>query len=383
MTDQNLKTIEDRYQLGTYGKLPIAIDRGSGCYVFDSDGQRYLDYYGGHCVASTGHCHPRVVEAVRKQAGELFFYSNAAYSSIRAQASQLLIETCGEPYYQAFYVNSGAEANENAIKLARALTGRTEVISMENAFHGRTYGALSATGIKHHREYLNTPVPGHTILPYDAVADAVSDQTAAVLVEPIQSMGGVFEIPITTLQAIRRACAAHGTLLIFDEIQTGVGRTGEFLFSRKSGIFPELVTLAKGIGSGYPAGILLVTEAISKQVKFGDLGSTFGGSSLACAAIKATLEVIRDEGLTENASKIGSYLKSQLLSLESVEEVRGCGLLLGVRFKNLTAREVQQKLMAAYILAGTSSDPGILRLMPPLTLSQGEADIFLDTVRSL
>lgn len=377
------RELEDRYLLPTYSKLPISIERGEGCYVYDADGKEYLDMYSGHCVTSTGHCHPEVVSAIQQQAARLIFYSNATYNSARAKAVAKLIEMCGHSYHQAFFVNSGAEANENAIKLARTLTGRREIVSTEGAFHGRTYGSLSATGIKHYREYLNTPVPDHTIVPIDQVAEAVSDTTAAVILEPIQSMAGVVEISEKELRAIDKACEDNDALLIFDEIQTGIGRTGSFLYSQQSGVVPHVTTLAKGIASGYSVGAVVLTEELAAKVKVGDLGSTFGGSPLGCAAIQATLEVIESERLVENAAAVGVFLSKRLMELEETEEVRGRGLLIGLKMKNRTAKEIQQALLQKGILTGGSSDPQILRLMPALTLSLEQAAQFLETLKSL
>jgi acetylornithine aminotransferase/acetylornithine/N-succinyldiaminopimelate aminotransferase len=377
------KQLEDRYQLDTYAKLPISVEKGRGCSVFDEKGTEYLDLYGGHCVCSTGHCHPKVVAAIQQQTAELIFYSNATYNSVRGRALAKLAQFCEPAKYRAFLANSGAEANENAIKMARALTGRTVVLSTENAFHGRTYGSLSATGIQKYRDYLNTPVPSHSALPIEEVPRAVNEETAAVLIEPIQSMSGVVESSIETLKEIEGACRENGALLIFDEIQTGIGRTGSFLFSQQLGISPDLTSLAKGVASGYPAAALLVSESISPQVKRGDLGSTFGGNPVACAAMLATLNVLEEEDLLSNAAVIGSYLKRKLRELDRVKEVRGRGLLLGIGFKDYTAREVQAHLIKNHILAGTSNNPEILRLMPPLTLSHENADQFIEVLREL
>jgi acetylornithine/N-succinyldiaminopimelate aminotransferase len=374
---------EDRYQLNVYAKLPIVIDRGRGCYVFDQQGRRFLDLYAGHAVTSTGHCHPKVVEAVSRQLHELIFYSNATYSSVRARAAETLIRL-SEPYHQAFFVNSGAEANENAIKLARALTGRTEVISCQGSFHGRTYGSLSATGIDHYREFLNTPVPNHTILRASDIAERVSTSTAAVLVEPIQSMGGVVVIPVDTLREIERACHDKGALLIFDEIQTGVGRTGgSFLYSQKLGIRPGLTTLAKGIASGYPAGALLLMQDLAAQVKKGDLGTTFGGSPAACAAILATLTVIEEDQLLQNVTDVSNYLLQELKRVPNLREVRGEGFLIGLSLNDRTAKQTQKGLLEQGILTGTSYDPDVLRVMPALTLGRSEVDEFVGGMQSI
>ncbi|MEE8161638.1 MAG: aminotransferase class III-fold pyridoxal phosphate-dependent enzyme [Acidobacteriota bacterium] len=381
---ESIQRDEDRYQLQTYSKLPIAVERGRGCYVYDQHDQQYLDFYSGHAVASTGHCHPHVVAAIQEQASRLIFYSNATYNGIRAAAVKHLLHMVGSPYHQVFLANSGSEANENAIKLARAFTGRQQVISLSGSFHGRTYGSLSSTGIPKYLEYLNTPVPGHLILPVEKVAGRISQQTAAVLLEPIQSMGGVLEISAQHLQQIYQACQEQQALLIFDEVQTGAARTGSYLYAGRQDIFPDMVSLAKGVASGFPAAALLVTKPLAASVKSGDLGATFGGGPLACAALKATLEVIEKEKLAENAKRMGLYLKQALSGLPAVEEIRGQGLLLGLKLaRPHQAKDLQKALFERHILTGSSNDPQVLRLMPPLTMSSEEADLFLKTMESI
>ncbi len=381
----NTRADEDRYQLKTYAKWPISLERGEGCYVFDSDGRRYLDLYGGHAVVATGHCHPKIVRAIQEQAAQFIFYSNVVYNSVRSRAVRKLVEAAGRPYYQAFLANSGSEANENAIKLARALTGRTEVISLEGSFHGRTYGSLSATGIAKYSAYLNTPVPDHRIVAAQAAAGAISDKTAALLVEPIQSLGGINVIPGELLAEMSHACSNHGALLIFDEVQVGIGRTGTFLYSGINNVYPDMVTLAKGIASGFPASALLLTEPVARVVKSGDLGTTFGGGPLACACMEATLDFIREENVLENVRRVSSHVRTELSRLPMVEEVRGAGLLLGVRFAGpwASAKSVQLALQAKGVLTGTSDDPSILRLMPPLIITEAEIDSFITTLVGL
>ncbi len=381
----NTRADEDRYQLKTYAKWPISLERGEGCYVYDSDGKRYLDLYGGHAVVVSGHCHPKVVRAIQEQAAQFIFYSNVVYNSVRSRAARKLIESAGRPYYQVFLANSGSEANENAIKLARALTGRTEVISLEGSFHGRTYGSLSATGIAKYSAYLNTPVPGHRIVAAQAAAGAVSDKTAALLVEPIQSLGGINVIPPDLLAEMSHACSNHGAFLIFDEVQVGIGRTGRFLYSGINNVYPDMVTLAKGIASGFPASALLLTEPVARAVKSGDLGTTFGGGPLACACMEATLDLIQEEDVLGNVRRVASHVRTELSRLPIVEEVRGVGLLLGVRFGGpwATAKSVQVALQAKGILSGTSDDPSILRLMPPLIITEADIDSFIATLAGL
>ncbi len=384
-TYTDTKADEDRYQLKTYAKWPISLERGEGCYVYDSDGKRYLDLYGGHAVVVSGHCHPKIVRAIQEQAAQFIFYSNVVYNSVRSRAVRKLVEAAGPPYYQVFLANSGSEANENAIKLARALTGRTEVISLEGSFHGRTYGSLSATGIAKYSAYLNTPVPDHRIVAAQAAAGAVSDKTAALLVEPIQSLGGINVIPTELLAEMSHACSNHGAFLIFDEVQVGIGRTGRFLYSGINNVYPDMVTLAKGIASGFPASALLLTEPVARVVKSGDLGTTFGGGPLACACMEATLDLIREEDVLENVRKVSSHVRTELSRLPMVEEVRGAGLLLGVRFAGpwASAKSVQLALQAKGVLTGTSDDPSILRLMPPLIITEAEIDSFIATLAGL
>lgn len=381
MNNKQLKEQEDRYQLPTYGKFPFFIEKGEGCYVFDEAGNKYLDFYGAHAVASTGHCHPRVVTAIQKQAAQLIFYSNVSYNSTRARAVAKLLELAGPPYYQAFLVNSGSEANENALKLARAITGRREIISLTGSFHGRSYGSLSATGISNYREYLNTPVPMHRVVAKEEVVENISRKTAAVLIEPIQSMGGVEEIRSDLLKDIQKACQMNGCLMIFDEVQTGVARTGSFLYSGHEGIYPEIVSLAKGIASGFPAGAILVIQDLAVDVRNGDLGSTFGGGPLSCAAMEATLEIIDSENLIENAAQMGDYLRKCLMEVPIVEDVLGKGLLVGVKITDgLTTKEVQGLLLKQRILAGSSINPQVLRMMPPLTITAKEVDLFVEAM---
>lgn len=384
MVNENICSDEDRYQLQTYGKFPISIDSAKGCYVYDENGEKYLDFYSGHAVTSTGHCHPHVVDAIQQQASRLLFYSNVVYSEVRARAAKKLVEMAGPPYYQAFFVNSGSEANENAIKLARAVTERREIISTVGSFHGRTYGALSSTGIPEYAKYLNTPVPMHRVLPIEDIPKSVSMDTAAVLIEPIQSMAGIKEIPLIALKEIAEACSKNGTPLIFDEVQTGAARTGSFLFSGQDDVYADIVTLAKGIASGFPAGALLLTEVLAKKVQKGDLGTTFGGGPLACAALEATLAVIDKEGLAANASRKGAHLTQALSTIPGILEVRGRGLLLGLKSKaGRTAKDLQKSLFDQGILTGTSHDPQVLRLMPPLILDQVEADIFVEALKRI
>jgi acetylornithine/N-succinyldiaminopimelate aminotransferase len=377
---KNIIDIEEQYQVATYKKFPFVVERGEDVWVYTSSGEKYLDLYGGHAVVSTGHSHPRVVKAIANQAGRLIFYSNLVYNDTRARAAQQLVEIAPDAFTKVFFVNSGTEANENAIKIARKLTGRIKVISFEGSFHGRTPGSIAATGLPKYREGIKPMLEGHVYAPFgDAVAieKLVDDDTAAIILEPIQSMGGVRMAEPEFYQALRRICDKSGAMLIYDEVQTGMGRTGEYFFAGRFGVNPDMVTLAKGIASGIPMGAVLMTEAIAGEIHSGDLGTTFGGGPIACAALEATLEVMRDEKLLENVRTNFEYLSEELTKLDFVEEVRGLGYLLGIRFKNGNAKPYQQALLEKKIITGVADDISVLRLLPPLTLKRLEIELFL------
>jgi len=370
--------VESRYQLPTYKKLPLVLERGEGVYVFDGQGQRYLDLYGGHAVASTGHSHPKVARAIAQQAERLIFYSNVVYSPVRAEAASRLVRAAGEPYHQVFFVNSGAEANEAALRIARRATGRKKVVALEGSFHGRTLGAASVTGLGKYRPA--GPTPDVEFVPSGEAAaaeKAIDGETAAVILEPIQSMAGVREPTPDYFQTLGRATRRAGAFLVFDEVQTGGGRMGSYLYSGLHGVSADLVTLAKGIASGVPMGAVLVTREVAATVESGDLGSTFGGGPLAAAALVATLEVVESERLLSRARETSAWLCSRLAEMRGVEEVRGRGLLLGLKLVR-PAAEVQKKLLERHIITGTSDDPAVLRLLPPLTLQVEEVQPFVD-----
>jgi len=383
---QNLIDIEEEYQVATYKKFPFVIERGEDVWVYTSTGEKYLDLYGGHAVVSTGHSHPRVVQAIKDQAERLIFYSNLVYNDARARAAKTLVETAPEPLGKAFFVNSGTEANENAMKIARMLTGREKIISFEGAFHGRTPGSVSATGIVKYRENVSPLLEGHVYAEFgsiDSVNGLLDDETAAVILEPIQSMGGVRMAGPEFYQALRARCDDVNAMLIYDEVQTGMGRTGEFFFAGRYDVVPDMIALAKGIASGVPMGAVLMTDAIAGEIKTGDLGTTFGGGPLACAALEATVDVIRDERLLENVRENSEYLLVELRKMLLVEEVRGLGYLIGIKFPSDTAKSVQQGLLEKKIITGLSEDPDVLRLLPPLTLRRAEIDLFLDELSGL
>jgi acetylornithine/succinyldiaminopimelate/putrescine aminotransferase len=381
MTD-TVMSIEDSLQLQTYRKFPMVVERGEDVWIYTDQGERFLDLYGGHAVAVTGHSHPLLVEALRSQAEKLVFYSNLVYSPVRAEACEALAGISPPGLKKVFFVNSGAEANENAIKLARKTTGRPQIISFQGGFHGRTAGALSATGMEKLRTGVGPLVPGHSFAPFgdlEAVSNLVDDQTAGILLEPIQSMAGVRTASPEFYQGLRQLCDDSGAVLIYDEVQTGMGRTGEYFFAPRHGVTPDILTLAKGLASGIPMGAVLVSDEIGSQVHFGDLGSTFGGSPLACAALKATVEILREEQLLENVRTQFEYLKERIRGVDSVEEVLGLGYLLGLKLKR-PASELQKFLLNHRIICGLSADPRVLRLLPPLTLRRHSVDCFLQVL---
>ena len=377
-TDE-IRAIEDACQVPTYAKLPIALVRGEGSWVWDADGTRYLDLYGGHAVAITGHCHPRVVAALRAQAGRLLFFSNVVYNDVRAAAAKALTAIAPEGLRSVFLCNSGAEANETALKIARKHTGRMRVVSMHEGFHGRTLGALGATGMPSYRDPAY-PIPtAHSYVPYgdvEALRAAMGDDVAAVMLEPIPSMGGIHVADDAWFQALRSLCDEHGALLVFDEVQTGFGRTGRMWFGEHVGVTPDLITSAKGIASGFPAGVTFVREDLAARVQPGEQGTTFGGGPMASAAIAATVRTLLEEDLPGNAARVGAALREALLAHPAVTAVTGRGLLFGFELDR-PAKPVVRALVGEGILCGGSSRPNQIRLLPPLTLTEDEALLLL------
>ena len=368
---------EDAFLLPTYAKYPISIERGEGSWVWDSDGNRYLDLWGGHAVALLGHAPEPVVRAIQAQAARLLFYSNVAYSQVRASAAAQLVELCGMPGARVFFCNSGAEANENAMRVARLATGRAKIVATRGAFHGRTAGALAATGIEHYthdRRGMGGDVQHVPFNDAEAADAAIDHDTAGVLVEPIQSMAGVIEPEPGYLQALEHLCRARGALLLFDEVQTGLGRVGAPTAAQAYGVHADVLSFAKGIGSGVPCGAIVVGAATGAHVRNGDLGSTFGGGPLACAAVDATLDVIRSWSLWTRATEIEQQIRSTFRH-PALVGIRGRGLLLGLVLSR-PARPVRDALLERRILVGTAEDPHVLRILPPLTLEASEVDVF-------
>ena len=377
---------EEQFQLATYKKMSIAVERGEGVWIYTSDGEKYLDLYGGHAVAGTGHCHPHVVKAIREQSEQLLFYSNLVYSSTRARAAEKLVSLAPATLTKAFFCNSGTEANENAMRMARMATAREQIITFSGGFHGRTADAISATFLGKYREIGRPNVPGHLQAEFGDIESvrALADETvAAIMLEPIQSMAGVRMADPGFYRALRELCDERGIVLIYDEVQTGVGRTGEWFFAGSAfgdGVVPDVITLAKALGSGIPVGACLVTGEIANRIKENDLGTTFGGGMLAMAAVTATLEAIETDGMLENVRTVETYLRERLREVEQVVAVHGRGFLLGIEFADKAA-PVHQKLLEQKIITGTSSNPNVLRLLPPLCLQTAEVDVFVEALK--
>ena len=314
MQFSDIKTLEDNFQLATYIKMEIAVERGEGSWVWTSDGEKYLDLYGGHAVCATGHSHPHVVKAIKDQAEKMLFYSNLVYSEIRGRAAEKLVSVAPSSLTQAFFCNSGTEANENAMRMARMVTGREKIVSFSGGFHGRTADSISATFLGKYREIGKPNVPHHAEAEFssiESVKAVIDDETAGVIIEPIQSMSGVREASPEFFVELRRICDENGAVLIFDEVQTGIGRTGNWFFAGSDlagGAEPDIITLAKSLGSGVPVGACIVNERVSSKIKLNDLGTTFGGGMIAMAAVLATLEAIEQDGMIENARAVEQAL---------------------------------------------------------------------------
>jgi acetylornithine/succinyldiaminopimelate/putrescine aminotransferase len=385
---ESIAAAEDRFQVATYKKMPVALERGQGVWVYTSDGEKYLDLYGGHAVAATGHCHPHVVVAIREQSEKLLFYSNLVYSEIRAQAAEKLVSIAPPSLTKAFFCNSGTEANENAMRMARMATGREKIVTFTGGFHGRTADAISATFLGKYRELGRPNVPGHIEAAFGDIESvrAVADETvAAIMLEPIQSMAGVRMAEPEFYLALRELCDERGIVLIYDEVQTGIGRTGEWFFAGSEAggcVVPDIITLAKALGSGVPVGACLVTAAIATPINNNDLGTTFGGGMLAMAAMKATLEAIEADGMMQNVSEVEQHLRTRLAEISQVTKVSGRGFLLGIEFA-MPAAPIHQGLLDRRIITGTASDPRVLRLLPPLCLKNTEADEFVDALKTI
>jgi acetylornithine/succinyldiaminopimelate/putrescine aminotransferase len=365
--------------LEVYAHMPVRPVMGAGSWLVDENGERWLDAYGGHAVSSTGHSHPMVVAAIAEQAARLLFYSSAVPLAVREELAEALVARAPRPLDRVFFCNSGAEANENALHLARRWTGRQDVVTVTGGWHGRTVATLACCdGERYEAGAARAGMPLSRRARFNDVDDlrrVVGAGAAAVLLEPVQGMSGARTATREFLEAAREVCDATRTALVFDEVQCGVGRCGAFTAAEATGVTPDIITMAKGLGSGLPVAAMLSRPSLTSVLGLGDLGSTFGGGPVPCAAALATLQVIDAEGLIENAMAVGDYLRAGATGL-GVTRVHGRGLLLGLELDR-PAREVQQALFERRILTGTSTDPRTLRLLPPLVFSREEAGLLV------
>lgn len=370
-----------------YPLFDITIDKGKGCHVWDSEGKEYLDFYGGHAVISVGHAHPHYVDAISTQVAKLGFYSNSVQNPLQEAFASCLGKACGYQDYQLFLINSGAEANENALKLASFYNGRTRILSLEKAFHGRTSLAVEATA----NPKIIAPVNanGHvTYLPIDDIAawrrEIEKDDVCACIIECIQGVGGIRMVQADFLKQLKTLCEAHNTVLICDEIQCGYGRSGKFFAHQWLGVKPDIITVAKGICNGFPMGAVLISPKFSPV--YGQLGTTFGGNHLACAGALAVLDIIEDEDLINNARSVGDYLISELRKLQGetvhIIDIRGRGLMIGIEL-DIPYKEPRLRLIKEEHIFTGCSGTNVIRLLPPLCVSRNDADRFISSFKKV
>lgn len=357
--------------------------RGEGCRLWDKDGVEYLDLYGGHAVISIGHSHPTYVEAVKRQVEKLGFYSNSVKNSLQKELASKLGQMCGYPEYSLFLCNSGAEANENALKLASFHTGRKKILAISKSFHGRTSGAVEATDNPAIQSEFNRN-KNVTFIRMNNIAEAEREletkEYAALIIEGVQGVAGIFVPEASYMQKIRALTEKSGTVLILDEIQSGYGRTGKFFAHQHAGIRADIITVAKGIANGFPMGGVIITPQI--KAKYGMLGTTFGGNHLGCAAAVAVLDVMKSENCIENAAKTGAYLMEKLQGSKAIKELRGIGLMIGIELHDNYLEMRNELLFKKKIFTGAAGK-GVIRLLPPLCITMEQADRFIEAFNDL
>ena len=365
-----------------FAQFPLEVVDAQGVYLHTPGGRRVLDLYGGHAVAALGYGHPRWVEALTKQATSLCFQSNAVPMDVRRRAATKLAQFCGLGLDTIFFVNSGAEANENALKLACKMTGGTKVLAVEGSFHGRTAaaGAVTWGAEKKWYGFPKKPFDVAFIKPSDVdkLATLIDDQTAAVIVEPVQGVAGAVDLPKAFLEALRFRCSENGSILIFDEVQSGVGRTGYPFAANMYGVTPDILTTAKALGAGFPVSAMLVSDMIAPYLKMDSLGTTFGGGPMACAIVEAVIDIIESENLLENVRQRSNEIRQSCV-VGPVVATQGAGLLLGLRTTR-PAKDIQAELLRQGILTGTSADPNVLRILAPFVLEREHVDQLRDAL---
>ena len=383
MTDiyQNIVDKDQKYVFQNYTRQPIAISRGAGAVIWDTGGREYIDCVAGIAVNNLGHCHPAVVEAISRQAAELIHVSNLYYTSQQAELAEQLVPRTGMD--RIFFCNSGTEAVEGALKLARRATGRIDFVAAEHSFHGRTMGALSVTHKSQYREPFQPLLQKVEFVVYnnvESLKDSVNRDTAAVIIEPIQGEGGVQVPSGEYLRSARDLCDDTGALLIFDEVQTGFGRTGKWFAREHSGVDPDIMTLAKALAGGLPMGAMLAKEDTAAKMQKGDHAATFGGGPLVCAAALASLKVIEDEKLVERSARMGEYLMQGLktLELDRITEIRGKGLMVGIEL-NMKCSSIVDYAREHGVLLNCTSE-SVLRFVPPLTITKEQIDRVIEVV---
>lgn len=366
-----------------YNLFNIEIEKAKGSTLWDTNGQKYLDLYGGHAVISIGHSHPDYVSALTDQLNKIGFYSNSVKIGLQDQLATKLGELSGYADYQLFLCNSGAEANENALKLASFHNGRKKVIAFKGAFHGRTSLAVAATDNPAIQAPINS-TDNIVFLPlndFEAFDNEIDSTTCAVIIEGIQGVGGVKSATVEFLKLIEKRCKEYNAYLILDEVQSGFGRSGKFFAHQYSGVKPDLITVAKGMGNGFPVAGVLISPKIPAEKEI--LGTTFGGNYLACTAVLSVLEIIEKENLIQNAFETGEYLKEKLKQVEGVKEVRGKGLMLGIELYENCSEIRKSLLFNHHIFTGASSDKNTIRILPSLAITKTEIDIFLESFSSV
>jgi acetylornithine/N-succinyldiaminopimelate aminotransferase len=372
------------YLAPVFAQYPLEVIDAAGVWLHTRDGRQVLDLYGGHAVAALGYAHPGWTRALAEQAHALNFQSNAVPLDVRSRAAARLVKFSQLDFSSVFFVNSGAEANENALKMAFTVTGRSEVIALEHSFHGRTAAAGAITWGAAHKWYgfPRTPFDVRFLPRRDAGAlGQISTQTAAVIVEPVQGVGGAFDLGAEYLAALRRRCDATGTVLIFDEVQCGMGRTGTPFAANLYGVQPDMITTAKALGNGFPCAALMMSDRVAAAVKMDALGTTFGAGPLACAAIEAVIEAIESEHLLEQVRRVSAYVRATCI-VGPVIGHQGAGHLTGLRTAG-PAKDVQRELLARNILTGTSGDPNVLRLLSPFILEEQHVDLLRAALLSI